>query len=300
MRALDLCSGIGGFALGFERAGIETVAFCERDAYCRAVLRKHWPTVYCHKDITKVHGEGFRGIDIISAGFPCQPFSLAGPRRGTADDRHIWPEVFRIVRRAKPRWFIGENVPGLDDKREMVLDRVLDDLESADYETRTFEIPACGIDAPHKRARIVIVAYHTGEQIRTAGQSRKCGDVAHNQSIGRDQGHPDNRWHVQRNPAQSRSGHHGRSDVGNGHHDGRERQWLSHGSQWEQDPHFDWTGEEWIVCGDGKARRIKSGILLLAHGIPARMDRVKALGNAFVPQIAEEIGRAIISADSCY
>lgn len=300
MKALDLCSGIGGFALGFERAGIETVAFCELDRYCRMVLRKNFPYCKIHFDLRGLDGRAYRGIDIVSAGFPCQPHSLAGRRRGTQDDRFLWPCVLRIVRDSKARWFVGENVPGIDDKREMVLDRVLSDLESEGHETRTFEIPACGKGAPHKRARIVIVVNRPGRQpqghVGESAQGRAAGptfagDLANRAGLGFQVGA------CAESGAQDRRATYGNSDVGNHHGDECERQRLSGRPRRQQNPHFDGTGESWLICPDGKARRVKSGVRLLAHGIPGRMERIKSLGNAFLPQIAEEIGLAIMAAE---
>jgi len=154
MRVLDLFSGIGGFSLGLERAGMETVAFCEIDPYCRAVLKKHWPSVPCYDDVRTLPRIG--GIDLICGGFPCQPFSVAGKQRGTADDRHLWPAMLDTIRRERPTWVIGENVTGII---RLGLDPVLSDLESEGYACRTFAIPACGVDAPHKRERVWIVAH---------------------------------------------------------------------------------------------------------------------------------------------
>ena len=153
MRVLDLFSGIGGFSLGLERAGMRTVAFCEIDPFCRRVLAKHWPDVPCYGDIRTLPHVG---CDIIAGGFPCQPWSVAGKRRGAQDDRHLWPEMFETIMRERPAWVIGENVTGFS---LMGLDNALDDLESVGYEARTFVIPACAVGAPHRRDRIWIVAY---------------------------------------------------------------------------------------------------------------------------------------------
>ena len=155
LKLLDLFSGIGGFSRGAELTdGIETVAFCENSRYCQQVLRKHWPTVPIYEDVRNLNYEG--QVDIITGGFPCQPFSQAGKRRGTDDDRHLWPEMLRIIREHRPRWVIGENVAGFVN---MALDDVLLDLEGEDYEAQSFVIPACSVNAPHQRQRCWIVAY---------------------------------------------------------------------------------------------------------------------------------------------
>ena len=162
MRVLDLFSGIGGFSLGLERAGMETVAFCEYDEKCRQVLRKHWPDVPIHEDVRTLDGRQFRGtVGLVCGGYPCQPFSVAGKREGTADDRHLWPEFFRIIRECQPTWVLAENVAG---HINMGLDEVLSDLESEGYTSQPFVIPACAIDAPHRRDRGWVVG-HTGKDV---------------------------------------------------------------------------------------------------------------------------------------
>jgi len=159
VRVLDLFSGIGGFSLGLERAGMQTVAFCEIDPYCRAVLKKHWPGVPCHEDVRTLTASDVGPIDVICGGFPCQPFSHAGKRLGGEDDRALWPEYRRLIQELRPAWVIGENVVGLV---SLGLDSVLDDLEALGYSQRTFDIPACGVGAPHLRHRIWIVAHANG------------------------------------------------------------------------------------------------------------------------------------------
>ena len=160
MRHFDLFSGIGGFALAARWAGLETVGFCENDKFCGKVLKKHWPDVPLYDDIREINGEQLKndGItaDIITGGFPCQPFSVAGKQRGENDDRYLWPEMLRIIREMEPTWIIGENVRGIVN---MALDEVLADLESAGYSTTAFVIPACAVNAPHRRDRVWIIAH---------------------------------------------------------------------------------------------------------------------------------------------
>src|SRR6056297_94284 len=158
LRVLDLFSGIGGFSLGLERTGgFETVAFCEYEPFPRAVLSKHWPDVPCFPDVRKLKGSDIDGpIDVICGGYPCQPFSTAGQRRGKEDDRHLWPEFSRLVAELRPTWVIGENVAG---HISMGLDDVLSDLERQGYAARAFVIPACAVDAPHRRDRVWIVGH---------------------------------------------------------------------------------------------------------------------------------------------
>ncbi len=164
-KILDLFSGLGGFSLGLERTGrYKTVAFCEIDKYCTLLLQKHWKGVKIYNDVKKITKEGFEadGIespDIITGGFPCQPFSVAGKQKGTDDDRHLWPEMFRIIKAFKPRFVIGENVPGIVNIQDgVVFETVCTDLESQGYEVQPFNIPAAAVGAPHQRKRIWIIA----------------------------------------------------------------------------------------------------------------------------------------------
>ena len=166
MKVLDLFSGLGGFSLGLERTGkFKTVAFCDNDKYCNLVLQKHWKGVKIYDDVKKITKEGLKadGIpspDVITGGFPCQPFSVAGKQKGTSDDRHLWPEMFRIIKAFKPRYVIGENVRGIVNIQEgVVFETVCTDLESEGYEVQPFIIPAAGVGAPHRRERVWIVAH---------------------------------------------------------------------------------------------------------------------------------------------
>lgn len=165
MRKLSLFSGIGGLDLAAKLAGMETIAFCEREAFPCKVLAHRFPGVPIYDDVrtltaAQLRKDGIIGygkpLDLLSAGYPCQPFSSAGKRLGEADDRHLWPEVARLLYELRPTWFIGENVAG---HVSMGLDDVLSDLASIGYEARVFLIPACAVGAPHRRDRIFIVGY---------------------------------------------------------------------------------------------------------------------------------------------
>ena len=165
LKHLDLFSGIGGFSLGLESAGlVETVAFCDYESYCQKVLRKHWPNVPIYGDVKelnyeKLRADGIDTIDIITGGYPCQPFSVAGSQKGEQDPRHVWPEMFRLIQEFKPSWVIGENVSG---HIKLGLDTVLENLESEGYSARTFSISASSVGANHQRERIWIVGNATG------------------------------------------------------------------------------------------------------------------------------------------
>ena len=162
LKVLDLFSGIGGFSRGFEATGFfETISFVENESYCQAVLKHHWPEVPILGDITDVRGSDLpTRPDVICGGFPCQPFSQAGKQQAQDDARHLWPEMFRLIRECRPTWVVGENVAGLI---RLGLDEVLTDLESEGYSTRTFNIPACSVGAPHLRQRLWIVAHSDSE-----------------------------------------------------------------------------------------------------------------------------------------
>jgi len=168
---LDLFSGIGGFSLGLERAGMETVAFCENDKFCQKVLAKHWPDIPIHENIEELDGRQYRGtVDLVCGGFPCQPFSVAGEQRGKEDDRALWPEMLRVIREVEPAWVIGENVSGIIN---MELDNVLSDLEDSGYSCQTFVIPACSVDAKHRRDRVWIIASHANFNSKPDGSQHE-------------------------------------------------------------------------------------------------------------------------------
>jgi DNA (cytosine-5)-methyltransferase 1 len=169
MRVLDLFSGIGGFSLAAHWAGMQTAAFCEIEPFCQKVLKKNFPGVPIYDDVRAITKEQLEkdgvidgdraagaGIDLVTGGYPCQGESLAGKRRGNADERWLWPEMYRIIRELRPAWVLGENVAG---HISLGLDEVLSDLEEAGYKTRVFVFPAVSIGAPHKRERTFIIGY---------------------------------------------------------------------------------------------------------------------------------------------
>jgi len=183
---LDLFSGIGGFSLGLEATGyFDTVAFCDFDPYCQKVLRKHWPWVTIYDDVKELNSErlqanGHTKIDIITGGYPCQPFSIAGRQKGEQDPRHVWPEMFRLVKELRPTWVIGENVSG---HIKLGLDTVLENLESEGYSARAFSISASSIGANHQRERVWIIA-----------NSNDTGDRTSQSSINQDRQETDQGW----------------------------------------------------------------------------------------------------------
>ena len=187
---LSLFSGIGGLDLAAEMAGIKTVGQCEWADYPTQILEKHWPDVPRWRDIRTLTAESFyertglRTVDIVSGGFPCQPFSLTGKRKGKDDDRYLWPEMLRVIREIRPSWVIGENVPGIVN---LALDTVLSDLEDEGYSAQAFIIPACGVDAPHKRERVCVLAYSVNRS-STMRWNGKLSDTSADAAEGDDNG----------------------------------------------------------------------------------------------------------------
>ena len=170
MRLLDLFSGIGGFSYAAEKlvGGYKTVAFCEMDEFCQKVLQKHWPEIPIYDDVRTLDATRLGRIDIVTGGYPCQPFSQAGKRQGEKDERHLWPEMLRIIKSCKPRYVVAENVAG---HVNMGLDQVLTDLENQGYTTRPIIIPACAKNAPHRRDRVWIIGELTTNTSSLRGQN---------------------------------------------------------------------------------------------------------------------------------
>jgi DNA (cytosine-5)-methyltransferase 1 len=265
----SLFAGIGGMDLGLERAGMECRWQVEIDPFCRKVLAKHWPNVKRYEDIRTVNWGEVERVDLIAGGFPCQPFSSAGARRGTADARWLWPEFARAVRALRPRRVLVENVPGLL-AAAGGMGAVLGDLASSGYDTEWDCIPAAAVGAPHLRDRVWIVGYahEDGEPVgafdaEASGLSGMVADAASRE--GRQDG-------------QSLSGERGsgiscetkkRRPRGSGGGGGAAR-----------------AGGHWWATQPSVGR--------VADGVPDRMDRLRGLGNAVVPQVAEFIGRRIL------
>jgi len=302
LKLLDLFSGLGGFSLGLERTGhFKTVAFCDNDKYSRLILDKHWKGTKVYEDIRQITKEQFDadGIeypDIITGGFPCQPFSIAGKQKGTSDDRHLWPEMFRIIKTFQPRFVIGENVRGIVNIQDgLVFETVCTDLESEGYEVQPFNIPAAGVGAPHRRERIWFLAIRE--------------DVAN--TIGNDEGEEISRGNEEEDFVQEehrKNDHSSRFSSGasairssdHGHETDVANTESSIGDELQVDTR-DGKFETQEIPRDGSSLRregswwdVEPNVGRVAHGISGRVYRLKGLGNSIVPQIAEEIGKAII------
>ncbi len=175
----SLFSGIGGFDLAAEWMGWTNVLNCEIDEFCRKVLKYHFPNSKQYADIRTTDFTVWRNrIDVLTGGFPCQPFSVAGKRKGTDDDRYLWPEMLRAIREIRPRWIVGENVYGLVNWSDgMVLEQVCADLENEGYEVQPFVIPACAVNAPHRRDRVWIVAHSTDTRFEDMPRRADAADA---------------------------------------------------------------------------------------------------------------------------
>lgn len=269
MQVIDLFSGIGGFSLAAHWVGWHTVQFCEIDTFCQKILAQNFHGVPIHGDIktldyeTIVKGWNPNKPTIIVGGYPCQPFSTAGKRKGSKDERHLWPDMLRVIAETKPDWVVAENVPG---HIEMGLEQVCLDLESQAYEVWPLVIPASAVGAPHKRDRVWIVAHANGEQPRKPtpaipgiawiGSNTEIWATTHAQS---------------RRKQQKRIG---KEDAISG---------LAF------NPSLGWT-EQWP--------EVAARLCRVDDGLPQRVDRakrLKALGNSIVPQIAYQIFKAINS-----
>lgn len=266
MNVLDIFSGIGGFSLGLERAGMRTVAFCELEPFCRRVLAKHWPHTPCYDDIRELTANRLRAdgiaVDVIAGGFPCQDISVAGKGAGIEGERSgLWSEYRRLIGELRPRYVIVENVSALLNRG---LERVLRDLAALGYDAEWHCIPASAVGAPHRRDRVWIVAYPGRERGEWRGSERGGQEAA-----------------GARNRA-ARSGQHA-LDVADANSPRRREQWWGVTIR-----------EELASPERGSWWRAEPNVGRVAHGVPARVDRLRSLGNAVVPQIPEIIGKAII------
>jgi len=279
VNVLDLFSGIGGFSLGLESTGFfKTIAFVEKDNFCQKVLQKNFPNIPIEDEVRNVKGERFKA-DVITGGFPCQPFSVAGKRRGTEDDRYLWDETIRIISEQKPKWFIGENVEGIINIQDgLVFRQIHDDLESEGFEVQSLIIPASGIGAWHQRKRVWIIANSNNngsyrqkrnETIKSSNQSKEWLFVGDDKDISNSNSKRFQRRSISTNMEE------------------KQRSITSKNSFEKQQT---WWQTQSELCG------VPNGVSYELD--KDRTNRVKALGNSIVPQIAREIGKAIIEAET--
>ena len=321
LRLLDLFSGIGGFSYAAERlvGGYETVGFCEIDPFCRQVLNKHWPDVEVFEDVRRTDDFVRCGrVDIITGGYPCQPFSLAGKQKGVEDDRHLWPAMFELIKQKRPAFVVGENVAG---HITLGLDQVLFDLEGEGYTARPFVIPACAVDAPHRRDRVWVVAEHVGDS--NSGNSsrdepasvtgrRQPGLEARREAVpdsdsarqrasqgcgqdGRDKaGHDTGRLCPDvADTASGRSQEHGHGETADAFQRGQALADAA-GAGLEARQDFASNRRQKLQAAVGPCWWLpEPGMGRVAHGVSRRVDRLKSLGNSIVPQVAAQILRAI-------
>jgi len=283
---LDLFSGIGGFSLGLESTGyFETIAFVEKDQFCQKVLAKNFKDIPIEGDIRNVKGQRYEA-DVVTGGFPCQPFSQAGRKKGTHDDRYLWDETIRVIKECKPRWFIGENVEGIINiQNGMVLRQVQDDLEEQGFEVKCLIIPASGIGAWHQRKRVWIIA--NSKKLRNGGRSsERCGIEERKFQQKEQKGSEvwsevkrrssQNLWHTKSPRLKSSINRQGKKQF---------RGTNSPGVQCKKT----WWEIESELCG------VPNG---LSYELDKdRVNRIKSLGNSIIPQIAYQIGKAIIYAE---
>lgn len=237
---LELFAGIGGMSLGLERAGFNVVGQVEINPWCRRVLAKHWPDVPRHDDVRTALdwwlSEPRPPVRLVAGGYPCQPESLAGSRRGSADERWLWPDMARVVDVVRPDYVIGENVMG---HRTSGLRFVLRDLEQLGYTARAGIVSAAQMGAPHERKRIFILAVANAS-------GTGCGS--------------------------------GRSERG---------------METSQSEAFAWSS--WLESVGRSGWPAEPDVGRVAYGVPGRVDRLRGLGNAVVPQVAEFVGRFLLS-----
>ena len=284
MTHLSLFSGIGGLDLAAEWAGFKTVGQCEWADYPTKVLEKHWPDVTRWRDIRTLTRDSFyeqtglRTVEIVSGGFPCQPFSVAGKKKGKGDDRYLWPEMLRVIRELTPRWVVGENVPGI---LRIAASDIVTDLERVGFNVLVFDFEAADVGAPHRRERVAFIANRESRAVENAGRIR-CGEseilpqlARRTESFGRSK-------------TMANAGGQGLQGVqfsrarSNETGEGRTR---SHGSTAERG----YDGR----LGTLPVWEPEPSVGRVAHGVPHRVDRLKCLGNAVVPQQFYPIFRAI-------
>jgi len=279
LRHVDLCSGIGGFSLGFEWAELSTpILFCDTEEWCRKILAKNFPNVPIATDVKELAHDPKRNVpdcDILTAGYPCQPFSVAGRQKGFEDDRHIWPYILRIVAHKRPTWCVFENVHG---HIALGLDQVLADLEAEGYSTRTFIVPACGVNAPHRRDRLWIVgnAQHDGSSTAKVGGVNE--EDARGSSQGQSQTEQSSRASGRKDDGSLRQELADPNGIGRGGGNGTgrgtgERQFQSEKQGWSS------LGREAERCGEPRGEDVAYSKGIIQDGIRGEANQVSDRGD---------------------
>jgi DNA (cytosine-5)-methyltransferase 1 len=285
LKVLDLFSGIGGFSVGLERAGMQTVAFCEVDKKAQQVLRKHWPNVPIFDDVTTLKGEQIGTVDVICGGFPCQDISLAGKGAGLEGARSgLWWEFHRLIKEIKPSWVIAENVSAL---RSRGLDQILRSLAEIGYDAEWHCIPASAVGAKHTRDRIWIIAYPSKQRCDERGSNWEERHVLCDAFGDAPQSKPERNKRERGVSAVSEVNSAGllaNTDIVG-------TQVQTEGRHASQQV-LRGTSEAWRTTVGG-FWSVEPNVGRVADGVSGRVDRLKQLGNAVVPQIPELIGRAI-------
>jgi DNA (cytosine-5)-methyltransferase 1 len=320
VNVLDLFSGIGGFSLGLERAGMRTVAFCEIDPFARRVLAKHWPDVPCYDDVRsltakRLAADGIAAVDVICGGFPCQDISFAGKGAGLAGERSgLWSEYARIIGEFRPRFVIVENVAALLSRG---LDAVLGDLASLGYDAEWHCIPASAIGAPHRRDRVWILAYrqadafcadtngtgsHRANQHLIRGtelrdeQVRQFGPLGQDVADAAGERRGEARGLRRNEPAQRTAG--SGQDVPDANQVDAQGLVSQRNDTLIRREQIERQARLCSGAGDYHDWSIEPAVGRVAHGVPDRVGQLRAYGNAVVPQIPEIIGRAIMRASA--
>ena len=284
MNHASLFSGIGGFDLAAEWANWNNVFHCEWNPFGQRVLKHHFPKSISYNDITKTNFSVHAGqIDVLTGGFPCQPYSTAGLRKGKADERHLFPEMLRAIKEIKPRWVIGENVRGLVSwNGGMVFNEVCDDLESEGYEVQSFLIPAAGVNAPHQRQRIWFVAYSNdkGRSARFREVQSKNGEVSE-WNNNAEFSHTNLNYVITNSKSvrQEYALENGKLERGRFRKSDKRNFWDS------------FPSKSPLCGGDDGIPRELDGITFPKW----RQESIKGFGNAIVPQVAFEIFKTIIT-----
>ena len=267
----SLFSGIGGFDLGLERAGMKVIWQSEIDAFASKVLKKHWPDVPNLGDITKVDWSEVERPDVICGGYPCQPFSQAGKRGGENDARHLWPAMHNAICVLRPQYALMENVRG---HLSLGFNRVLGDLAEIGYDAEWQVIPAAAVGAPHKRDRVFIVAYSCEQQFNGRGHQHGASASEKRQTIQKQ---------VDRSSSNVAYAKGSASGITQSHRL-RARVWKTTELR-ESHSTTRTIGDWWKVEPD---------VGRVANGVSNRVDRLKGLGNAIVPQVAELVGALVV------